>query len=151
MTVRPARLPRALAASALVAALAGCAGTDAPRSPATSASSSSSSSSSASSSAAGTGTPSAAPAQNSTRAELDVVAGPVPAQQDGRLSVRVGESVTLVLNSKIDDELHVHGYDLTADLRAGQTTELTFDATIPGVFEVELHDAGSVLLSLQVS
>lgn len=146
MTARPALLPRALAAAALVAALAGCAGTDAPRSPAASPSSAGGTSSSSTS---GSGAASPAPTAGSLRAELDVVAG--PAGQEGRLSVRVGESVTLVLNSKIDDELHVHGYDLTADLRTGQTTELTFDATIPGVFEVELHDAGTVLLSLQVS
>lgn len=29
--------------------------------------------------------------------------------------------------------------------------ELTFDATIPGVFEVELHESGTALLTLQVS
>jgi hypothetical protein len=28
--------------------------------------------------------------------------------------------------------------------------DVSFAATIPGVFEVELHDAGTVLLSLQV-
>jgi len=151
VTARPARLARTLAASALALALAGCAGTDAPPSPAASSPSSGSTSSSTSGSAADAGPASAEPTQGSLRAELDVVAGPVPQQQDGRLSVRAGDSVTLVLNSEIDDELHVHGYDLTADLQAGQTTELTFDATIPGVFEVELHDAGTVLLSLQVS
>ncbi|SDF19331.1 hypothetical protein SAMN05660662_1280 [Blastococcus aurantiacus] len=155
MTARPVRLPRAVAASAvaLVLPLAACAGTDEPRPSAASSSSSSTSSSSTSSStsssAAGAGAASSSPGQGSLRAELDVVAGPV--EQAGRISVRVGESVTLVLNSTIDDELHVHGYDLTADLRAGQTTELTFDATIPGVFEIELHDAGTVLLTLQVS
>jgi hypothetical protein len=46
--------------------------------------------------------------------------------------------------------VHVHGYDLTADLAAGTPAELSFTATIPGVFEVELHDAGTVLRSLQV-
>ena len=34
--------------------------------------------------------------------------------------------------------------------RRGESAELAFAATIPGVFEVELHDAGTVLLSLQV-
>ena len=44
----------------------------------------------------------------------------------------------------------MHGYDLT-DLAPGTPGRAsTFDATIPGVFEVELHDAGTVLLSLQV-
>jgi hypothetical protein len=46
--------------------------------------------------------------------------------------------------------VHVHGYDLATALTPGTPAELTFDATIPGVFEVELHEAGTVLLSLQV-
>ena len=35
--------------------------------------------------------------------------------------------------------------------RPGTPAEITFDATIPGVFEVELHEAGTVLLTLQVA
>jgi hypothetical protein len=68
----------------------------------------------------------------------------------GRVPVAVGEPVTLVVTSDAADELHVHGYDLTAELPAGRPAELTFEATVPGVFEVELHDAGTVLLTLQV-
>ena len=44
----------------------------------------------------------------------------------------------------------MHGYDLEAELAPGQPAEIAFDATIPGVFEVELHEAGTLLLSLQV-
>jgi hypothetical protein len=68
----------------------------------------------------------------------------------GRVPVPAGEQVTLAITSDVADEVHVHGYDLTAALTPGQPTELTFAATIPGVFEVELHDAGTVLLTLQV-
>jgi heme/copper-type cytochrome/quinol oxidase subunit 2 len=68
----------------------------------------------------------------------------------GRVPVAAGTSVTLVITSDVADEVHVHGYDLTADLVPGQPAELSIDATIPGVFEVELHEAGTVLLSLQV-
>jgi heme/copper-type cytochrome/quinol oxidase subunit 2 len=68
----------------------------------------------------------------------------------GRVPVPAGEQVTLAITSDVADEVHVHGYDLTAALTRGQPTELTFAATIPGVFEVELHDAGTVLLTLQV-
>jgi hypothetical protein len=46
--------------------------------------------------------------------------------------------------------VHVHGYDLEATLTPGTPAEISFDAGIPGVFEVELHEAGTVLLSLQV-
>ena len=68
----------------------------------------------------------------------------------GRVPVPAGEHVTLVVTSDAPDELHVHGYDLGADLAPGTPATVEFDATIPGVFEVELHDAGTLLLSLQV-
>ena len=68
----------------------------------------------------------------------------------GRVPVAAGEHVTLVITSDVADEVHVHGYDLEAELTPGQPTEIAFDATIPGVFEVELHEAGTLLLSLQV-
>jgi uncharacterized cupredoxin-like copper-binding protein len=68
----------------------------------------------------------------------------------GRVPVTAGEHVTLVITSDAADQVHVHGYDLETELSPGQPAELTFDATIPGVFEVELHEAGTVLLSLQV-
>jgi hypothetical protein len=58
--------------------------------------------------------------------------------------------VTLTITSDVADEVHLHGYDLTAALTPGTPAELAFDATIPGVFEVELHETGTVLLSLQV-
>jgi heme/copper-type cytochrome/quinol oxidase subunit 2 len=68
----------------------------------------------------------------------------------GRVPVPAGEPVTLTITSDVADEVHVHGYDLTAELAPNVAAELTFAATIPGVFEVELHDAGTVLLTLQV-
>ena len=69
----------------------------------------------------------------------------------GRVAVPVGEHVTLVVTSDVADEVHVHGYDKEQELSPGQPAEIVFDATIPGVFEVELHEAGTTLLSLQVS
>ncbi|MGY1724290.1 hypothetical protein [Blastococcus sp. SYSU DS0533] len=68
----------------------------------------------------------------------------------GRVPVPLGEPVTVVVTSDVADEAHLHGYDRLADLVPGQPAELSFDATIPGVFELELHDAGTVLLTLQV-
>jgi heme/copper-type cytochrome/quinol oxidase subunit 2 len=78
------------------------------------------------------------------------VAGGQVSGDTGRVPVPVGDQVTLTVTSDVADEVHVHGYDLTAALTPGAPAELTFDATIPGVFEVELHEAGTVLLSLQV-
>ncbi|MDE0804281.1 MAG: hypothetical protein OSA99_13285, partial [Acidimicrobiales bacterium] len=56
----------------------------------------------------------------------------------GRTNVSLGDTVTIRVTSDVDDHIHLHGYDVLADIAAGETAELTFDATIPGVFEVEL-------------
>ena len=134
MTVRPARLPGALAASALVLLLplAACAGTD------------------ASADAAGTPQDASPTAEAGQRIEVEVAGGQVSGDT-GRVPVAVGTQLTLVITSDATDEVHVHGYDLTADLAPGTPAEISFAATIPGVFEVELHEAGTALLALQVS
>jgi hypothetical protein len=117
-------------------AVAGCAGT-APTPPAEAGTTTS-------------GTSSApAPEETGQRIEVEVVAGRATGDT-GRVPVAAGTPVTLVVRSDVADEVHVHGYDRTGDVTPGRPAELAFDATIPGVFEVELHDAGTVLLTLQV-
>jgi hypothetical protein len=139
--VPPARLPAVLVDLTLIAALTGCAGTDSAASPSTA---------STSSAAAGPATASTAPTTASgQRIEVTVTGGQVSGDT-GRVPVPAGTQVTLAVTSDVADEVHVHGYDLTAGLTPGEPAELAFTATIPGVFEVELHDAGTVLLSLQV-
>jgi hypothetical protein len=142
---RLARFPAALVGLALATALTGCAGTDSTASPASSSSSAASSSSTGSTSA----TSASATAPEGQRIEVTVTGGRASGDT-GRVPVAVGEQVTLAITSDVTDEVHVHGYDLTADLTPGEPAELSFAATIPGVFEVELHDAGTVLLSLQI-
>jgi hypothetical protein len=68
----------------------------------------------------------------------------------GRVPVALGEQVTLTVTSDAADELHVHGYDRAAELAPGTPATVRFPADVPGVFEVELHETGTVLLSLQV-
>jgi hypothetical protein len=148
MSARRLHVPVLLTAAL---ALAGCAGTDptSGASPASAAPSSSSESASPSSSGSSAGsTVRSTPAGQ--RIEVTVVGGRVSGDT-GRVPVGSGDHVTLVVTSDVADEIHLHGYDLTAALSPGTPTELAFDATIPGVFEVELHEAGTVLLSLQVS
>ncbi|MET0764991.1 MAG: hypothetical protein ABWY29_08995 [Blastococcus sp.] len=142
MTVRPARLSAALLGMLGVLAVGGCAGTEASGAPA-------GSSTSAPSRTTDPGAPSPAADGGVTRIEVDLTAGQATGDT-GRIPVGLGASVTLALTSDVADEVHVHGYDLTVELTPGQPAELTFDATVPGVFEVELHEAGTVLLTLQV-
>jgi hypothetical protein len=130
------RFPAALVGLALTAGLAASAGT-APQA------------ATPSSSTASTAETSAAATPAGRRIEVQVTGGQVTGDT-GRVPVASGEHVTLAITSDVADEVHLHGYDLEAELSPGQPAELTFDATIPGVFEVELHEAGTLLLSLQV-
>jgi opacity protein-like surface antigen len=129
--------------AALVLALSGCAGTAAPA-----ASTPASAAASGPASAAVSASPTvSAPAEH--RIEVTVTAGQAGGDT-GRVSVPLGEPVALVVTGDVADDVHVHGYDLTLPLEPGEPAELAFDATVPGVFEVELHEAGTVLLTLQV-
>ena len=130
---------RHLLAVPFVLVLAGCAGTAAPAatSPAATAPSTPSESSAA------LGTPAG------QRVEVTVSGGQVSGDT-GRVPVAAGEQVTLVVTSDVTDEIHVHGYDLTVAIAPSRPAQLAFTATVAGVFEVELHEAGTVLLALQV-
>jgi hypothetical protein len=143
VSIRPAQLRRILVGLllVLVVPLAGCAG-KAPDSPAATAATAASGTSSSS----GAGTASGAAEQ---RIEVTFAHGAASGDA-GRVKVATGTAVTLVVTSDVADEVHVHGYDIEKQLTAGEPVTLQFDATIAGVFEVELHEAGTVLLRLQV-
>jgi hypothetical protein len=137
---------RARAATLLAAlVLTGCAGT-APDDEDGAASSSSAADPTGTTTAA----TDAAPRSASGRALAVEVTGGRATGDTGRVPVELGEQVTLTVTSDTADELHLHGYDLEAELEPGQPAVLRFPADIAGVFEAELHEAGTVLLSLQV-
>lgn len=95
---------------------------------------------------AATVAPSAAPAAREFDFEIAQgrVAGPP------LLAVTQGERVTLRVRSDVADELHVHGYDLSAPLPAGEVVALAFVAATAGRFEVELHRAHREIGALEV-
>ncbi|MFW6719910.1 hypothetical protein ACHZ98_06970 [Streptomyces sp. MAR4 CNY-716] len=68
----------------------------------------------------------------------------------GRVGVGLGERVVLLVTSDTADELHVHGYDESAQLPAGEPAELVFTADRAGVFDVETHGSGLVVTQLMV-
>lgn len=55
------------------------------------------------------------------------------------LAVNQGERVQLSIRSDRVAELHLHGYDLQADLQPGEPLLLDFIADRSGRFELELH------------
>lgn len=133
---------------AVIAALSGtgCAGTDDPEP-------SSQPSASASISETRAPTTSAAPAPPTAPAGTNIAvtyAGGQPGGDTGRVTAPLGDQVTIAVTSDVADEIHLHGYDLSTEVTPGAPATLTFEATIPGVFEVELEQIGTLLFTLQV-
>ncbi len=81
--------------------------------------------------------------------EIDIVDGSVR-RDDTRFVVEEGSTVALIVSSDAPDHVHVHGYDILATIGPGDPVELVFTADSPGLFEVELEDAGLFLFDLQV-
>ncbi len=67
-----------------------------------------------------------------------------------RETVRLGEKVRLRVASDVADEVHVHTYDLRADVVPKEVTEVEVTAAIPGRHEVELERSSKLLLTLEV-
>lgn len=65
--------------------------------------------------------------------------------------VKLGSTVTIMVTSDVDDEVHVHGYDQSVELHAGHAEQLQLTANIPGEFDVELEQKHLQLFTLQVS
>lgn len=96
-----------------------------------------------SSASAGHGAPPAAPV-------IRVVHGK-PAGGVKKLSVRNGQTIRFRVVSDVADEIHVHGYDLKKDVRAGGSVTFAFPARIEGVFDVELETRGEQIASFEVT
>lgn len=59
-----------------------------------------------------------------------------------RIETPVGGDVTIVVSSDVADTVHLHGYDIEVPVAPGEPVTLTVTADIPGVFEIELEEAG---------
>ena len=67
-----------------------------------------------------------------------------------RVQVPMGSTVRLQITSDVDDEVHVHGFDVEEPLAAGRPTTIELQAGQPGLFEVETHETELELLQLEV-
>ena len=125
---------RSVAAACLVLppVLGGCAGSD-----------------TSSTTAAPAQTPSGRTDDGAQEVSLTVSGGAV-AGDTGRVRVELGSRVRVTVLADVADEVHVHGYDVSADTAAGRPATLELVADQPGVFEVELERARVLLTRLQV-
>jgi len=65
-------------------------------------------------------------------------------------TIQQDSQVVFVVNSELADEVHLHGYDLSADVAPGQPATIRFKATAPGVFEAELESRSLPIAELEV-
>ena len=83
--------------------------------------------------------------------ELDyVIVGGEPQGGIQRDSVAQGRTVVITVTSDVADEVHVHGYDLMADVAPGAPATIRFTADAPGRFEIELENTGVQIAELEV-
>ena len=67
------------------------------------------------------------------------------------LTYNEGEQVRFKVDSDVSDEVHMHGYDIMKDVKAGGSVSFDFPAAIEGVFEAELEGRKEQILELTVN
>ena len=84
------------------------------------------------------------------RSLLITVTGSTVTPKPTRVDLAVGATLTLVVTSDHDDQLHAHGFDVEAKLTAAKPTTIVLTGTDPGVFEVETHHPALTLVTVAV-
>ena len=67
------------------------------------------------------------------------------------ISLEEGEEVRFKVQSAVADEVHMHGYDIMKDVKAGGSVTFDFPATLEGIFEAELEGRKEQILELRVN
>lgn len=67
-----------------------------------------------------------------------------------RYSVEQQQQVVVVVTAELSDTVHLHGYDLKAEVRPGRPAKISFTADAPGRFELELEERGLEIAELEV-
>jgi hypothetical protein len=83
------------------------------------------------------------------RIRVDANAQPVGGVQDHQ--VAEGDEVLLIVTSDVEDEVHLHGYDLAAAVAPGNPARIRFTADSVGEFEIELEERVVPIGNLVVS
>ncbi|MGI9609609.1 MAG: hypothetical protein ACR2NL_04875 [Acidimicrobiia bacterium] len=99
------------------------------------------------------GTASSDPGGDAETNEIEIqvtVHGAMVHTQEERVSVPLGATVVLTVESDRAENVHVHGYDLFADVSPDSPAVIRFEASIPGIFEVELEGSHDLLVEIQV-
>jgi hypothetical protein len=88
---------------------------------------------------------------DSGRLQTIVVRNGKPVGGIRELTYSKGQRVLFRVDSDVSDEVHMHGYDIMKDVKAGGSVTFDFPATIEGVFEAELEGRKEQILELTVN
>jgi hypothetical protein len=67
-----------------------------------------------------------------------------------RPKLEKGEKVVLVVKADVGESVHMHGYDIEKPVTPAKPVRIPLTATIPGRFELELHNPDSLLAVIEV-
>lgn len=98
--------------------------------------------------ASGSPSPSASPSP--ARTIVDATYRDGATRGPTRFTVRQGERVRIVVRADVSDEVHLHGYDRSADVTPDEPARIDFVANAVGLYEVELEGAGELLIRLEI-
>jgi FtsP/CotA-like multicopper oxidase with cupredoxin domain len=88
------------------------------------------------------------PAPRSTT--IRIAAGK-PAGGIATITAHKGDTVRIAVTSKdTTSEVHLHGYDIKRELKAGGTVRFSFTATAEGIFEMELEETSTQIAKLVI-
>jgi hypothetical protein len=67
------------------------------------------------------------------------------------IGARKGDRINIVVTSPdTTEEVHLHGYDIKRDLKAGGQVSFSFTADAEGIFEMELEDSATQIAKIVV-
>jgi hypothetical protein len=99
---------------------------------------------------AGPRTVTATPVPEPVLATIDVRGGK-PVGGIKTITARKGERLLVSVTSPdTTDEVHLHGYDIKRNLRAGGRVTFSFTATAEGIFEMELESTATQIAKLVI-
>jgi hypothetical protein len=96
------------------------------------------------------GSPSPTGSPEPARTIIDVTFRDGAVQGPTRSTVTQGERIRILVRADVTDEVHLHGYDLRAEVAPGDPARIDFVADVAGVFECELEDSGTLLFQLEI-
>jgi len=67
-----------------------------------------------------------------------------------KLDYTKGDQIRIKVVSDVADEVHLHGYDIGKDVKAGGSVTFDLPASLEGVFEIELESRKEQLAELRV-